>query len=62
MNKNNLLLLTRKIDFIILLKISANNDKYLTNYLIYIDLTINFKEFRAINPILKDFLCLINYN
>ena len=62
MSKNNFLLLIRKIYFITLLKIKANNDKYLTNYLIYIDLTTNFKEFKTIKPILKDFLCLFNYN
>ncbi len=51
MNKNNLLLLTSKINFITLLKIKANNDIYLRNYLISKDLIVNFKEFRATNPI-----------
>ena len=62
MNKNSLLYLRRKINFIILLKIKANNDNILKNYLIYIDSTIDFKEFKNISPNLKDFLCLINYN
>jgi len=48
---NNTLVLQKKVNFIILLKIKANNDKYLTNYLIYIDLTIYFKKFKAVNSI-----------
>ena len=51
MNKNTLLFLKRKINFITLLNTKANNDTLLINYLIYIDLTINFKEFKSINPI-----------
>ena len=62
MNKNNLLVFKRKINFITLLKFKANNDISLINYLIFIDLTNSFKEFKAVNLIYKEFLCLINYN
>jgi len=51
MNKNTLLLLKGKINFMSLLKIKANNDIFLIYYLIYIDLTAHFKEFNAVNPI-----------
>jgi len=46
MNKNTLLFLKRKINFIILLKTKAKNNINLRNYLIFIDLTINFKGFK----------------
>ena len=51
MNKNTLLFLKGKINFISLLKIKANNDMFLIYYLINIDLATHFKEFNAVIPI-----------
>ena len=51
MNKNCILLFKRKTNFITLLKIKANNDILLINYLIFVDSSIIFKEFKVINPI-----------
>jgi hypothetical protein len=51
MNTNKLFLLIRKINFIILSNSRTTKEISLINYLIFTDLTIFFKEFKAVNPI-----------
>ncbi len=51
MNKYTLLFLKKEVNFITLLINKTTYAIFLTNYLIYIELAINFKEFKAVIPI-----------
>ena len=51
MNKNTKLILKREVNFITLLITKTTYAIFLTNYLIFVELAINFKKFKVIIPI-----------